>query len=622
MNRLLLTGWACIVPFSCVVSAQQLSVSIHDPSGTNPDTAITSSYQMPDTPVGMASSMTLRIADQSSSPVSIASVLVGSSATSTDLSPNFSITGQTAGKALAASGANFEDVTLNFTPQTEGALAGYLQISYQVQQNGCDLTSTDPTTQCPSNIALVSTLNGNGLPAVLTLTYGGSGGSTTVLSPSASSPLNFGNVSTSAISPITFTLTNVSPSAITTPAVSVLATLSSAFSVDVSSLPATLAPGAVGTFVVKFAPGQTGLATATLQVGTLSYPIAGTGVIIADIDALQISYYDKTGVRSLPQAATPISFGQVVAGTNSPATLTFTVTNPSISFNAVSVPSILVTGLGFATAGTATTPLAIPPGQSITFQVVFAPTAKGTYNGTLAIGTRTFSLTGQSISSAIPDATFQLDVQPLMSEKQAHLTIQLASASTVDGIGQLAMTFTPSVANVTDDPAVVFTATSGRQLQVNVATGAQTATYNNQSAITLQTGTTAGTLTLTLTFPDKVPLSQSFTITPEQIQISSGTAVRQASNLVVTLDGFDNTYSAGKLTFTFLDTSGKPLGANPIAYDASAAFYQYFFTNNKAGGAFAVQATFPVSGDISQIGSVTVGVANTAGTSTTTYQFQ
>ena len=608
--------------FCASVLAQDLAAVIHDPSGAVSDSALPSSYQFSDTPVEGTSTVVLRFTNSSASPVQIAAILVGNQANSSDANPNFSVTGFLIGKVLGVgSAASFEQVDVNFTPQSSGPIVGYLQVVYQIQQNGCSFTSQTPATQCPTRTASVSTISGNGTAAQFGLTYLSSSTPVT-LQPNSSSPLNFGNVSTSSKSTITFTLTNQSGAPIAAPGVSLVTQVfgSSAFALDTSNLPATIAAGSSGSFSITFAPGQTGQANASFRVGSASYPITGTGIVVAGIDVLQISFVDTTGVRTLPQAATPISFGQVVAGTNTPAVLNFTVTNPSISFDAVSLSPLVASGAGFAMTGAPATPVSIAPGQSITFQLVFSPSKTGTYTGVLAVGTRQFALAGSSISSAVPDATIHLDQSPLTSQKQVNLSIQLASASTVAAIGQLAMTFAPSVAGITDDPAVCFLATSGRQLQVTVAAGSQAATYDSQSAMMFQTGTTAGTLTFTLTFPNKAPVSQSFTITPAQVSIASGTAVRQSPNLVVTLTGFDNTYSAGTLAFTFYDTSGTVI--TPISVDASSAFHQYFFTSSKVGGAFSVQASFPVTGTVTQVGSVKVGISNSSGTSTTTQTFQ
>jgi hypothetical protein len=606
------------------LGAQDLTAVIHDPSGTASDTTLSTSYQFPDTPVADASSIVVRFSNASASPVQIAAILVGNQAGSSQANPNFSVTGFAIGKILGVGpSASFEQVNINFTPESVGSIPGYLQVVYQIQQNGCNFSSQTPSTQCPSRTASVSTLSGNGTAAQFGLSYMSSSGPVT-LQPNSASPLSFGNVSTSSTSAIRFTLTNQTGAAITAPTVSLVNQVygSSAFVLDSSAMPASIAPGASGSFTITFAPGQTGQANAAFLLNSASYAIMGTGIALTGVDALQISFVDATGVRTSPQAATPISFGQVIAGTNVPASLKFTVTNPATSFDSVSLSPLSASGVGFSSTGAPPVPVSIAPGQSITFQLVFSPSATGTYSGTLSIGTRSFALSGASISSAVPDASLQVDLQPLTSQQQAHLSVQLASASTISAIGQLSMSFSPAVAGVADDPAVYFVATSGRQLQVTVAPGSESATFNGQPALTFQTGTTAGTLTFTLAFPNKAPITQSFTIVPAQVVISSGTAVRQNPSLVVTLTGFDNTYSAGAMAFTFYDTSGNVINAAPLSVDVTQSFHQYFFTSSKVGGAFSVQANFPVTGPVTQVGSVKVSIGNSAGTSTTTETFQ
>lgn len=603
--------------------AQDISVVVHDPTGVAADAPLGSTYQFPNAPVGGSSQIVLRFTNHTASPMTMLAIMVGNAADSTVATPNFSVTGQFLGKALAANGANFEDVTVTFTPTAPGAINGYLQAAYEIEQHGCNPSSSDPATQCASTIAAVSTLAGNGTAAQWLLTYDGPNGPVTP-QPSSATPLSFGNVSTSSTSSLTFTLSNVSTSVVTLPAVSLISPVyfSTAFELDTSKLPATLAPGSSASFSVTFAPGQVQQENVVLAVGLQRYPLTGNGVVDSEIDALEISYVDNAGVRTLPNPATPIAFDQVIAGTGGSSTFTFTVANPATSYNPISVPQLTVTGVGFKFGTAPTVPASIAPGDAVTFQVIFAPTTTGTYTGTLAIGSRQFSLAGKGIASPVPAPSFQLSESPLTSQKQVTLSIQLASASTVSAIGELRMAFTPSVSNVTDDPAICFLATSGRDLQVNVAAGAQSATYQAQSAITFQTGSTAGTITFTLTFPNGAPLVQSFTIPPQPVQITSIKAVRSNPNLIVTLTGFDNTYSVGKLAFTFSDLSGNVITASPIAVDASTQFSNYFFTNNQAGGAFAMQASFPVTGDITQIGSFSAQITNSSGVTTAAQNFQ
>jgi hypothetical protein len=199
--------------------------------------------------------------------------------------------------------------------------------------------------------------------------------------------------------------------------------------------------------------------------------------------------------------------------------------------------------------------------------------------------------------------------------------LEFSSPSTVAGIGTITLQFAPSVVNVADDAAVAFVATGGRQLNIDVAAGGQTATYNGQSAITFQTGTTAGTVTFLVAFPDTPTYSQSFTIAPAAIQLTTVQAIAESPNLIVTMSGFDNTYSAGQLSFTFYDASGKAIGS-PIQFNAAAEFQGLFFTNNTMGGMFSLQGSFPVMGDVTQVGSVTVGVTNQVAQTTATATFQ
>lgn len=615
MKFLLLAILACTS-----LSAQTLSFAIQDPSGVNPPTALPAAYQFRDTPQSSASSIVINVTNSSASTVLLAQVYVGTAPGSAVLSHDFSVTGLNQNATLSP--GKTTPFTLNFRPSSVGPVTAYLQAAYAVQQNGCVIGSSTPATQCAGTVSAVSTLQGNGTSPQLVLSYNPGSGSV-VLQPSSSSPLSFGNVSVSAAAPIAFTLTNESAGTIT-PNISLQTQkfASSAFSLDTSAAPATLPAGASATFTVTFAPGQTGLTTATLVIGSNSYPLQGTGVVLSEIDALQISYADKTGVRGLPQAASPIDFGQIIPGTAGSAILTFTVTNPATSFSAVTLPSVAVSGTGFTLSGAPSLPAAIQPGGSINFQVTFSAQSSGKYTGTLAIGSRSFSLAGLSVVSPLPSFSFQLSEQPLVSQRQVNLTIQFSSPSAVDAIGVLSMKFVPSVADVTDDPAVVFPVTNGRQLQVTVAGGSQNATYQGQSALTFQTGTTAGTITFTLTFPNTAPFSQSYTISPAAVQITSAKAVRQTPNLVVTVNGFDNTYSTGQMSFVFYDASGNLLTPNGITVDARSSFHQYFFTNNQAGGAFAMQASFPVSGDATKVGSVAVKMTNSAGDASTTQVFQ
>jgi hypothetical protein len=604
-----------------------LTFYVHDTSGATPDKLLDSSYAFANTPQGSSTPLVIRAVNSSASTVYWALAFVSNAANSNVPNGNFSVTGQVIDQVLAPSGSLL--FTVNFAPAAAGITTGYLRATYQIQQSGCSFTSG--TNPCPSGTTNASTLTGTATDPQLVLSYKNSSGNAVMLQPASSTPFDFGSVSTSSSVTVTFILANQTANAIASPTIKLQTTqfFSSAFRLDTSSLPASIVGNSFATFTVTFAPGQLGVTdpSTALLVGALAYPMKGTGVIVADIDAMQISYTDVTpgsssfGVRTNPQAATAIQFDQLVAGGATSSIFNFVVTNPSTSFNAVAVSLLRVSGAGFGMSGAPASPISIAPGASITFTLTFAAAASGTYTGSLSIGTRQFALQGQTIISPFPTFSFQLSAQPLTSQQQATLTIQFASPSAFAGTGTLTMTFVPSVNGVTNDTAVAFLATNSRQLQVNLAAGAQTATYKGQSAIAFQTGTTAGKLTFTLELVN-TPLisSPEFEITPATIQVTSVKAVRQNPNLVVTINGYDNTYSAGQLSFTFYDVSGKVIA--PVTVNAATSFQQYFFTNNSAGGAFALQASFPVQGDVTQVGSVAIGLTNSAGQTNTTQTFQ
>jgi Abnormal spindle-like microcephaly-assoc'd, ASPM-SPD-2-Hydin len=293
---------------------------------------------------------------------------------------------------------------LNFAPTSTGAAMGYLQATI----NGA--------------VVSIATLSGNGTAPQVSLSCSSSlapqcDGS--LLQPSSSTTLFFGNVLTTANSSIPFTLTNNSTTALNPQALISIATTTnnpnSAFSL--STLPSTLPPGSSLPFTVTFAPGTASTFQTNLLVGSSIYPISGNGTssVLGDISSLLITYTDSTGVRLTAQPATAINFGKVIAGSSSSSTLTFTVSNPQTTISDVSVPSVTATGAGFSISGAPAMPASISPGRSLTFKLLFSPSGTGTFGGTLSIGSRQFSLTAQGVSSPAPDPSFSIDVQPLAS---------------------------------------------------------------------------------------------------------------------------------------------------------------------------------------------------------------
>jgi hypothetical protein len=150
-------------------------------------------------------------------------------------------------------------------------------------------------------------------------------------------------------------------------------------------------------------------------------------------------------------------------------------------------------------------------------------------------------------------------------------------------------------------------------LPFSITQGSTAIAINQQASAIFQTGTSSGRIRFKVSgiTTDGDPTTL-LTIPASAISLDTVTATRRTGNLDIAMIGFDNTYSAGGMTFTFLDITGQALPPGAIRADFTADF-RAFFTTTRAGSAFQVRISFPVTGDTSGIGSVDVQLANSAG---------
>ena len=363
-------------------------------------------------------------------------------------------------------------------------------------------------------------------------------------------------------------------------------------------------PGEESAFCVDFTPQIFGSFSAIMYVNEISITLTANATAAAAVTV--------SGSTTTLAAGAAINFGSVAI--NQSQTQTFTLYNATSS--SLTVNSVTVSGAGFTGPTGATFPLELGSAQSAKFQVTFTPTTSAPYQGTLSVDGRIFSLIGQGLDPALPSATLVFASTVGASAQQNSLTIPLSAAAQIAGTGTLTMTFSPSVPGVTDDPAIQFLSGPFRQATVSIPVGAKSALIGGATSMAFQTGTTAGTISFTLTIESGAPQQFSLTIPPAPIVLDSENAVRELGSLSVSFSGFDNTYSASQLAFTFYDITGKELPQGVINVSASSAFQQYF-SSTQAGGSFALLATFPVSGDTTQIGYVTAQITNSLGATST-----
>jgi hypothetical protein len=304
-----------------------------------------------------------------------------------------------------------------------------------------------------------------------------------------------------------------------------------------------------------------------------------------------------------------VDFGSVQLGSS--VARHFAVVNQTAAV--LTVPAIAVPAGDFALSGAAPGGVALPAGQSANFYVQFTPTATGARTGSLVVGPSTYVLTGTGLEAPLPDPGLSISLPQSLSAQQGAVTVTLDAASRTSGSGTLTLAFLPGP-GLTDDALIAF-ASGGRTALFTVSPGDTQGHFGGQLTAPFQTGATAGALVFTAQLGG-VTAQQTITILPAAVGITAVQGTRSAAGVQVQVTGFDNTHTAGPLTFTFSDTSGSTIAPGAVHSDATASFATYF-RNSGLGGVFLLTAVFPVTGNPSQIVAFQVQIANSVGTAQT-----
>ena len=390
------------------------------------------------------------------------------------------------------------------------------------------------------------------------------------------------------------------------------------FTLDRPSLPFPIAPGKLNDVLLSFsAPTPAPLYQANLQlnsdVNSISVAVSATVVVGPVLKVFPAC----TG----PDASLAIDFGRVQSGQLS--SCTFYLLNPGELDMTIATFLISgVTGTAFQMSEGPAAPFTIAGGGTVSFVIKFTPKAAGVFKSSLAIETRTYILTGTAYNAPLPTPLLEFDSGPVQSAQQRRLTMRLPAAAPISASGFVNLAFLPDTTLVTDDPGVVFLATGTRSLPFSISQGSTLISIGGQTSAMFQTGTSSGRIRFTLSgIPTAGDPTTLLTIPASPISTDIATATRRTGNLDIQLIGLDNTYSAGIVTFTFLDHTGQALPPGAIHADFTQDF-RTFFTKTQTGSAFQVRVTFPVTGDASGIGGVDVQLTNSAGAMTQRLNFQ
>jgi hypothetical protein len=305
-----------------------------------------------------------------------------------------------------------------------------------------------------------------------------------------------------------------------------------------------------------------------------------------------------------------------------------TITTPSLSNGVLGAPysaSIAATGgtapYQWSSAGN------LPPGVTVSADgtVSGTPTTAGTFNFTITsqdsatppqITERSFTV----IVALPPVSGVTIDLPAnLQPQQQPPVTVNIGQPFPSKITGTLTLTFTPNAANNADDPYIEFL-TGGRSVSFTIPAGETQAQFDVPQ-MAVQTGTTAGTITLTTALQtDTGPvncnceLNRTIVIPRTAPVITSVRLQRSGNGFTVTITGFSTSREVTQGTFRF---GGTNLQGNEATVPLTASFNAWFqgTASQQFGGQFTLSFPFTIQGDPNNVTSVTVTLTNSAGTS-------
>ncbi len=281
--------------------------------------------------------------------LSFGSVGTGKSATQTIQLTNSGSASLTVSQ-VAATGTGFSVGGITLPLAIAPGQSASFSAQYAPQAVGNATGSVSIVSNAPNSPATVA-LSGSGVQAGLSVTPGS---------------LSFGSVGTGKSATQTIQLTNSGSASLT---VSQVAATGTGFSVGGITLPLAIAPGQSASFSAQYAPQAVGNATGSVSIvsnapnSPATVTLSGSGV--------------QAGLSLTPSTAT---FGTVVTGNTNSQTIQLTNSGTA----SLTVSQATVTGSGFSLSGL-NLPLTLAAGQSLTFNIQYAPTAAGNVTGSVSI---------------------------------------------------------------------------------------------------------------------------------------------------------------------------------------------------------------------------------------------
>lgn len=347
-------------------------------------------------------------------------------------------------------------------------------------------------------------------------------------------------------------------------------------------------------------------------------------------------------ISGQPEAAGVFSFTvQVSDSQGATASKNFTLTvSPALSITTSSPLPAAVVGAPYVqtlAASGGQQPLTwsvaggnLPAGIELSSNGVLSgvPLAAGTFSFTVRVidNTRATATASFALVVRMPDLptiTVTGLASTVSAAQQPRVSITLGSVFPIPVEGRLTLAFAPDAAVAGDDPAVVFS--NGRRT-VDFTIPANSLEAQLPDGFALQTGTVAGTLTLTISalraggqpiaaIPS--PVTARVLRAPPVIRANSVRARRLASGLEVTLVGYSTPRELTSATFRFAPSPGGALQTTELTVSLADVARSWWESDASRpyGSQFTLTQRFNVQGELNAVGAVTVILSNSEGNS-------
>lgn len=396
---------------------------------------------------------------------------------------------------------------------------------------------------------------------------------------------------------------------------------------DVPFLPLTLAPDASAAFTINFAPSQPGWSSGRLKIGADTFDVRGAGLG----PQLAFAYTVGEATTSVQNNGSVI-FAPVQVGRTT--SVRFFLLNNGTAPATVNNISITGTTTAFTLSELPALPLSLSPGATTMFTITLAPTLTGAVTATLKVDTQSFTLSGSAAApDPLPAYRFEAPATTVQPMQQPQIGLTLAAAYPLALTGTLTLNFFSNAEVPSADPSVQF-ATGGRTMNFIIPAGQTKAVFSpTATQVPIQTGTVAGTITITPSFATESginltptnPPSLSLTI-PQSAPRVLGVelSAKTASTFTIVVRGYATSRSVTRMDFQFTPTAGENVATTSLSLPVEGNFLGWYqqTQSQQFGSLFTATVPFTLQGDLKNvtslsdtIQSVSVTLTNRQGTS-------